>query len=918
MGRKALTMDTTTAEDRSLWRQLVGTALTTRKSVSKSDPKAAAKPKAKSKARASPRSSALDYLRAMDKALQTMTGRTLADFIPGDESEGEYLLKPQPTLSVVIDQGSDGWSTMYYVLYKLKLRAILKFDIFHREHNDVSGAVKASGMWSSCILSGMVHNVNYGPWEGHKWFRQLLTGAQAYFSLAGPDDPLFKMLMSFVARDKGVDMGQFENHDEACDFLFAALRDGSCWDKKGPRTAFRRWFSWYGSQAWHDQFWHSRLLVILYLGLQMGVYTSIETLPTETSTLASAARTAAEAEEGDADEEARPDLREVDAAIAVELAAGKRADPEVEVKGPVSKGSDELQKYRDKCRNSLYVAGAIYGRPGLQDNCRMIFFVGKPLYDQHSINARDARGEAGMVEYYVSQARGSDPFASLAACVECAGITRDLGVLELMGFETSSADALHGGGGRVDPSDPMVADDDLRAVKLMVLVLNHIRFRTNSMSWHSDDLPGIIALWLSPYDEDHVRALAFVVTAYGNFLEACRRMAKIAYLRNLVRQSPFQQTFVKEFAMIAVSPSCETPAVRKQRLQEMARDAFCGLGQTKIVEDLFKQIRDREMRDTATKAVKLQRQMHIAFHSSTISEHRFPEPEYRTESSTAPPVPKRVFFSDDHTPPVDWESLVGPLTWPSLKPLNVPVLAAQGRLLDHVAELDTWDRVGLCWQAQFLPLGTVFHTVGSKDWCVSLGHAGLTAVRTFPLDKFVDGNEEVYFLSDGQFESMGWEFCLNLPSLEVLPTEIVSPSHSLCLPRGSKVAEGVCFLRSGEPMPVYQYAGRRAFWQLPKYILEKVAGLYRVPKKQSETVMLHQLLQNIFPDASEDEIASMMSLRGLTPIALESDEEEIPPEALEDLLPESDQKDVEDFFHFLERQSRGQDFLPESITWHSS
>ena len=142
--RKALTMETTTAEDRSLWRQLAMSTLTLDKPPAK--PKARANAKAKAKSRVKPpaeRLAALEYLKAVDKTVETVTGRKLTDFGGTGAEDQACTMKMSPTMSIVIDQGSDGWSLMFYVLYKLKLRAILKFDIYHREHNDVGGAVKA-------------------------------------------------------------------------------------------------------------------------------------------------------------------------------------------------------------------------------------------------------------------------------------------------------------------------------------------------------------------------------------------------------------------------------------------------------------------------------------------------------------------------------------------------------------------------------------------------------------------------------------------------------------------------------------------------------------------------------------------------------------------------------------------------------
>ena len=70
----------------------------------------------------------------------------------------------------------------------------------------------------------------------------------------------------------------------------------------------------------------------------------------------------------------------------------------------------------------------------------------------------------------------------------------------------------------------------------------------------------------------------------------------------------------------------------------------------------------------------LQRQMHVAFHSTTMAEHNFLEPDLNLDNHFVPPMPKDIFSADAHDPPVDFESLTGPKTWPSLKPLHLLIL----------------------------------------------------------------------------------------------------------------------------------------------------------------------------------------------------------------------------------------------------
>ena len=896
LSKKHLTASTTTAEDKSLWRQLVTAALNQDKTPAK--PKI--KPKAKAKARAKPpaeRLAALGYMKAMEKSLQLMTGANLAAFQPkADKVEGGYSLLPHRTLSVVIDQGSDGWSLMFYLLHKCRLRLVTKFDIYHRESNDIQGAVKAAGQWSVCVLSGMVHNLNYGPWEGSAWFKKLVTGATEYFAVASWDDPLFQMLASAVARDKSTDLLSHESHEEALKTIFEEVRAGSVFTKKGPRTSFRRFFSWYDSETWHDQHWHSRLLIIMYIGLRMKIYDSVEKLPGHTESMRRAVEVAAEEQEmdhGDGDErdQDRPDLGEVGRVVEQEAHVASKADPDVETKGPVKSGREELKKLYAKCANGMYVAGHILGKPGLQDACRMIWMVGQPLFSKHSQNARSVRGVAGLRTYYLEAACGS----VLPVCHECARVTQDLDLLDVCGFDTSHMAAAPTGDSPVDAQDPMLAEDNERARKLMFLVLNHLRFRVNSMCYHTDDLPGLLGLMLSDDDDLHTRFFDFVVDSFAAFLVAQNQGGSI-FLRNVVRQSMFSTTFVRELAEIATAPSCLSQKQRKRKLILMAEDAFGLLGQTKIVEDLFKVIRDRETRDSATKTMKLQRQMHVAFASSIIAEHGFEEAVVSDTAGgiAAAPLPKDLFYSDDVVPSVDAESLVGPKTWPSLKPLHYPILAAHHRLLIHVDQHGLWKDAASCWQSQFLPLGSVFKRSKDKQWSVSLGCVGFAAVRAWPLDHSTVEGHDVFSLSKSEPSSLMWEFCLDPTDLAVIDTEVISPRHSRVLPPGLGVETGVCFLRTGDEHFLFQHAGLHGFWRLPKFVIEKIAALYGVPRKLPEWQMVQQLLIKLFPLASEEDIVVMLSKRGLDPFPEEIDKDDIPPEVLEDLVPEKERQDVEE------------------------
>ena len=80
--------------------------------------------------------------------------------------------------------------------------------------------------------------------------------------------------------------------------------------------------------------------------------------------------------------------------------------------------------------------------------------------------------------------------------------------------------------------------------------------------------------------------------------------------------------WVSELALMATCPMTGLSEDEiESTLVAMAHDAFTCLGDTKIVEDMFNVLRDHEMRDTRTKVLKLQKQMHTAYLSRVISDH---------------------------------------------------------------------------------------------------------------------------------------------------------------------------------------------------------------------------------------------------------------------------------------------------------
>eukprot|EP00969_Alexandrium_andersonii_P329591 14565143-Alexandrium_andersonii.AAC.1 len=330
-----------------------------------------------------------------------------------------------------MDQGSPGFAGWWYLAYSLKARVVLLHDPFHRQWNDAKGAIKEAGLWWVVLLSTICHNLAYGPWEGAAWFEKIKAGADEYLQQERIGNPLFEALYAKVCADiREPALGTVAHKEK----ILRELRSSEAFSKKGPMTTLKRWFSWVASSRYHDRTWHSRLLIILAIGLMTGSYKSYLECPLWGGPLPAG-------KAADNEEEAEKTKEQEKAA---EVAALDKA-PAPEPPGAASGSGDgshlmraeeeSLKALRAKSRNSLFLAASILSKDGLQEVCRAITVLTGPLFTEHSSLARDLKGPTASVAYYLEAAQGSwqKPLRELA------GFLQDSTVLSFLGFDTTFA-----------------------------------------------------------------------------------------------------------------------------------------------------------------------------------------------------------------------------------------------------------------------------------------------------------------------------------------------------------------------------------------------------------------------------------------------------------------------------------------------
>ena len=869
------------------------------------------------------RKAAHRQLKALDYTLADSTGEGLSQFLPeapADPSRAPTPVWDLPTLVLHMDEGSIGFAGPWYLQYHLDMRVVFARDPFHREWNDVRGALAASQLWWVILLTTNAFNLTYGPWEGAAWFEKLKGGAAEYCGLERSSNPLFSAMYKHICRDKGVAATGTADHQEE---MLRRMADSEAWSKRGPRVTLRRWFSWFAAFSFHDRVWHERLLVILAIGLQLGTYRNHKECPFWGGPAGGhkPADSSPEMEEA-AEEHAQKQKADLDRAAAAELeglaksrggaSSGSKSTVPQETSGGgeganlMKTEDDDLKAIRMRCSNSLCVGAIVLSRDGLQSLCRLISVFCEPVHTAHAEHARQLKSPENVQTYNFRAAHG----LWLADYERLCSYLLDAARLDYIGLDTAFASVPKA----MQANSPKVVHQDSIAAKAMDLVLNLLHFRVGSMAWHSETWPGLLALLASGEDSDLELCLRKLRVDAEALAEAHAHGRSNIFLRNASRMSPLSRRPVSEVAdlLFTVRPGLTT--AESQQLKAWGQRLWSNWGQTKVIEDGNRVVREKETRVVTNKAVSMAMQWDGLRSAKLLETYGRAEvtPRPNTDADPEPRLTRDLYHATAHKPSLDLTTFTGRRTWPSFSPLGSRTLWCQAALFRHCKERGCWDEAARCWQCQLLPAGTVVWCKPLQQYLVSLGALGLTGCLAWQVERVsrkVQGKKEpvVFFrLGGGRVvnSSVSWLFPLDLDEFEVIPTEAVSPLRLyLTLGRKPGPDAGIVLLQKGAAESILANAARHAFWDITGKSLERLLlaeGLDSEAPDSSDTyASVSALVQHALGTASEAELDEIMLLRAQAPDGFTP--EELPPEVLASVADPEDQQMQEEHGMFSNR-----------------
>ena len=532
-----------------------------------------------------------------------------------------------------------------------------------------------------------------------------------------------------------------------------------------------------------------------------------------------------------------------------------------ESKGPV-KSEAELAALRRQCKNTLQVVGAILSRPRMQDLVRGMCLLAEPFHTAHASHARDVRGPSASVAFYRDMAR-------CAYLVPVKACLRSLDRLERLSWVGLETDFSAGIKATMPLDHHRIQEGDAFAQRLATFALTLVRNRCASMAWHSDYYPGRLALLLSDNNVEVAECVKEFRGDYAAWQKAQEFAPGNSVLAKCASSSCFRAAAIQGVADALCAATPEPEPDRVARATAIAHDIFAGFGQTKVVEDTFQVLRDRETRDVRNRTLNRARAWSVARGQGTLGLHNMEEiPGGGSDVPAHPKVSSKLFETKKHTPTVDISSLTRKLDWPTFSPQSQQALWAMRALLRHCHQNNAWEVASKTWLWSLAPLGTVLQRARSKAFYMSLGHVGFCALLAWPIVPTKIAPRALFFslaTADDQPKNLTWLHISDASEYVVYPCDVVGPLH-LYVKRGCKLTPGVAvgWLQTADSMSLLRNAALNAFWDLPLPVVQRVATEVDVGACGPTLVeVLRALLVRVLGAMPPAELERLLSKRGI-------------------------------------------------------
>lgn len=255
------------------------------------------------------------------------------------------------------------------------------------------------------------------------------------------------------------------------------------------------------------------------------------------------------------------------------------------------------------------------------------------------------------------------------------------------------------------------------------------------------------------------------------------------------------------------------------QLQELLDTIFLSIGQTIILENDNKELRDKEQRGSTSKSYGKFDKWSRPVDQCLLEKFSRKEVQISTCAPVPPSFDNGEVFQPFHgtagaeKDSVDMIGLTGKSDWVTYNTVSVLDIYAEAALLLHGYENQCWDKLGGSWRSFFVPEGQVI----SKDEFAYLVVKVLKGVVVgWPvlrpgdsIAKLAEKPDELKIIP-----------VLDLTNFDVIPTEVVSPLHQYI--KNPRRAPSLLWNITGQPQHVLEWQAAQGFAHVPENSLKKL------------------------------------------------------------------------------------------------
>lgn len=364
---------------------------------------------------------------------------------------------------------------------------------------------------------------------------------------------------------------------------------------KGIKCSYKKWMSVLDTVEYGDAHNSTKMLLLLYLGLQKGWIESYEDLwepskcPKIIQSMAKAfgGNTAEKRKRGGRAEAPGGGSGALASAAAPGATGSAAASSSSSAAAAPAKGGEEDKEARKGAANTLHVVLRLLANPDEEAKSRVALMAADAVRMAHKKDIRDVRSAASTRDFYAKM--------SLWGFMgELKGVVQSLqnfSKMEGLGMTTEFPPSLLA----MSITAPKVKHDDLMAELVWRLVKSILKFRGMSCLWFVSSCPGMWGAFLSADGADRQIAMDRFKEHWEAY-SVCKSSNLLA-LKAAAERHPCNSRCAHDMARLCKSAGWQTDA----RVQERAKLIFEGIGQENFLENCMKACREVEVKQGSSK-----------------------------------------------------------------------------------------------------------------------------------------------------------------------------------------------------------------------------------------------------------------------------------------------------------------------------